>query len=137
MIVKWNGDGILMVPVVGGGGKGRTGGEPLVRLLPGFNEVADEQWNLIRPHVQQKMDSGKLEEFSKKEKDEEGNSVISGVALRRFMPNRAREAVKECYSIETLEFWLKGAKDYEPETRDEIRAMIKDQIAAIKEGKTA
>lgn len=141
MIVKWNGDGLLVAPLVEQntdasktGVPFQVGGEKIITIIPGFNEVPDEVWANIEPHIQDKMKSGQIEEFSKQEKGDDGIVIRHGIPLRRFLPERAREVVRNCFSLDSLQKWLEGYEEVEQETRDEIRNEIKDQIEKIKAG---
>ena len=141
MIVKYDGKGLLVIPVVTPLKPGEqrvrgTGGEDLVKLIPGFNEVPDSKWNLVRSHLESKIEKGTIVEWCNKyEKDEKGKVIqVEGTSLRRFRARDAKEAVQGCYNLDSLSLWLEGYGEVEQEVRDEIRVAIKEQIDLINSG---
>jgi len=144
MIVKWNGKGLLMTPIVEmeteeqrtRGGVPMVGGERQVRLIPGYNEVKDEDWVLMKSQLFNHIKEKKLEYFASTKKDETtGELVEKGVALRRQNVNKAREMVLDCFCLDSLLAWLKGGEGYEAEDRSDIRVLIEEQMNSINEGK--
>jgi hypothetical protein len=159
MIVNWKGDRVLSVPVLMARSSEQSslkfsnpvGGEKLVRLIPGYNEIMEKDWEIVADLLQRYIDNGKLETFGKKERqdvevevvDSESGEVSKevesvtkerGISIRRFTPKAAKDAVKGCFNLDTLNFWLTGSETYEAEVRDEIRVLIKEQVDQIQGG---
>jgi len=162
MIFKWKGDGVLTVTPFDVNvfkqfdGMDKKAREEAVRpyaepvdqvvIIPGWDEVPDAVWDLCRPHIVNKIDSGMIEELAREEEvpvlDAEGKPVVDangkpktekkyvGVTIADFKnrqgavfnPAKLVEIIRGCNSVKTLQQW----KD--KDARDEIRAEIKDQI---------
>lgn len=149
MIVKWNGDGVLAIQPMNRdfktgqikkvpGLEDRIATGDMIRLIPGYNDIPEDEWNRARLEVMDRIKSESIQEFGLKDKldGKNGEKVgVTGSALRRFPPTKATQMVKETFSVETLNDWLKGRPDLEPETRDEVRLRIKQQLESIKLGK--
>jgi hypothetical protein len=142
MIVKLNRDsdknqyGQLVIPIIDyEADKGAEASTPtgFVRLMPGYNNVPDEKWNIIKKELRDKMEKGLIELQGKKGKDAEGNEIIEGCPLRDINVVTALKIVKDCFNIDTLKEWLENTEGRR-ETRDEIRLEIKNQIAMIESG---
>lgn len=145
MIVKWNGKGLCTFSVNRTKAFMQTTGNSemaikpaandVVTLVPGYNEVDDPKWIVARPNILRYIEKGKIEEVCKEMINEEtGDKELKSYPLVKIKPEAAVEFVKGCFNFRTLELWLKGNKSYPPESRDEIRAMIKDQLEAINRG---
>lgn len=145
MIVKWNGKGLCTFSVNRAKafevttGKSevatRTAANDIVTLVPGYNDVDDTKWKVARPDILRYVNAGKIEEICREIVNEEtGEKEIKSYPLVKIKPEAAVEFVRGCFNFKTLELWLKGSKTYPPETRDEIRALIKDQLEAINRG---
>ena len=162
MIFNWKGDGVLTItPIDVSVPKqfdklDKKDREEAVRpytdpvdqivVIPGWNEVSDEIWDLCRPHITSKIDSGKIEELAREEEipvlGEDGKPLLNeegkpkkekkfvGVTVSDFKnrqganfgPSRLVEIIRGCNSIATLTKWL------DEDARDEIRTEIKKQI---------
>lgn len=133
MIVQLNKDGLVMIPILHED-KDKVGGEEMVRLIPGYNEILDEVWLNVRNHVDYHLASGVIVEYGRKEKDEDGNDILVGTSIRRQTPSKAKEMVKNCFCLDTLDLWENGSDDYEMETRADIRVLIEKQRKNILNG---
>jgi len=156
MIVNWKGARILSVPVINPEMKeieathGTTGGGIQVSIIPGYNEVLDVYWPGVIDSLNRYIEAGVLDLFGKRQTVEEGDDdyisdedseekgkpIIKylGQPLRRLQPKKARIAVTNCFNMQSLELWLNGTDDYEAESRDETRVLIKEQIEKINSG---
>jgi hypothetical protein len=114
MLIKWNGDGLLGLPQVAVGVK--EGSTDLfsndmgrvVILLPGWNEITDEEWELAAPHIKDKMEgeNPKIEIYAKKEADKETGSVrYVGQAIGDVRSDKARDIVTNCFNVKCLKKW--------------------------------
>jgi len=149
MIVKWNGDGMLVIRLMNrdfktmkvqkheGLDDGRVAAGKMIRLIPGFNDIPEDEWNQARLEVLDRIKDEKIIEYCKDKLDgETGEKVgVTGASIRRQHVNTARTMIKECFDVKTLNDWLNGRDDLEPETRDEMRLRIKQQLEKIRTGK--
>ena len=128
MLVKWNGEGLLGVSLIGGeGSKESTGVEV---LLPGWNEISDENWALMALHLKDKIESEKIVLYGKKEADKATGAITySGQALRDVRADLARDIVKECYSVKCLKVWVE-----DPKLSSEVRFLVDKQIEYCMKG---
>lgn len=136
MIVRFDGKNVSGVPLILSNGEGLgLGAVRIIRLMPGYSEIPDAEYFQVRDTLGRLLKDKTLTEFAKEEKNPEtGETTVRGIALRRFPPDKAREAVRNCYCLRSLELWLTGNDGYELESRDEIRVLIKEQMELIKAG---
>ena len=141
MIVNWKKPkaGVKIVPITNERGEI----EKNLVLLPGYNEVSEEDWNKARNHAQIAdyikrgffEEVGEVKELPQTEEEKKNGkkngkkkSKIKEIPLGKLKAEKALEVVNDTYQIETLEKWRKV------ESRDEIRAAIANQIEAINKG---
>ena len=144
MIINWTKKNPNTIPFAfdkGGGG--------VVRLLYGHNAVDDNEWEAAKKNLTpndyqfyeeisdmidvkkeievEKVVDGKKTKVkgSKKVKKKVIEKVSSG--LIKFKPEEANKMILDCFNTGTLKSWLKK------ETRDEVRADIKNQLDLILE----
>jgi hypothetical protein len=89
-----------------------------VQLLPGVNEVTDDEWKILEVHLTQEI---KRREIIKIEKDvSKSNRAPDGKAknLKEFPSENAVVLVNKCVNPDTLKKW------YQEETREEVRLAI-------------
>ncbi len=112
-----------------------------VVLLPGNNEVSDEDWNAARPNAKDDIDRGDLTEVEASEEkievpkidpktgkdleEKEEKIVFSGSSFRRIKPEKASKIIKNTFNIDTLNKWKKI------ETRDAIRLELSNRIEKV------
>ena len=143
MIVGWRkkGAGVKIIPV--SAANGVVVGK--VTLLPGNNEVKDEDWAIARNQVKDEIDRGLIKEIemevktiekdvetgeidpktkkSKTEKKKE--TVIKAKEFKKIEIKQAIEIVNNTSNLATLEKWRKK------EGRDSVRAAIQNQIEEV------
>ena len=143
MIINYKGKGLLMVPITHkeDGSSIKIGGRSMVRIIPGYNEILDNEYLLVRPHLLEHISEGTIEEYGRKEKrvdreTGEEHEFYVGTSIRRQTPAKAAEMAKNCYSLDTINIWLNGVEDgsYEPEAREDIRLILREQERKIKTG---
>lgn len=128
MLIRWTKDNILTAPLIDVNYKGPlVGKDTVLVLLPGWNEVTDEQWDLAYIHVKDKLEAGLLELYcTKKQGSEPGTVEFVGQALRDVRADKAREIVKGCFNMKNLKTWQDDMK-----ITTEIRHLIDRQIENI------
>lgn len=130
MLVKWNGDGLLGVPLVGGPKDNVVGKSSVEILIPGWNEVTDANWELMALHLKDKLEDETIALYGKKEVNKETGVVsYSGQALRDVRADIGRDIVKECYSVKCLEVWAE-----DPKISSDVQFFIAKQIEYCKTG---
>lgn len=126
MLIKWNREsGALSIPIIGTNVATTIDGSKLVILMPGWNEVADDVFNQIQPHIVDKMDSGDLEIYAKKEGTGDDVKYV-GSPLRDVRADKARDIVNGCFNVELLQTWRQDAK-----IPTEIRHLVDMQLEKI------
>jgi len=94
-----------------------------VQLLPGTNEITDDEWLVIKDHLKRELDAGLIvvvEKASSKAPDGKARNL-------KDMPTKeAVELVEGCNNPETLTKW------YGEEIRDEVRVLIVEKMKELK-----
>jgi hypothetical protein len=149
MIVNWKkpGAGILTIPCITEH-QGRNVISKTLVLIPGCNDIKDSDWKIARPQALGKIENGLIEEVKvkvvkekiiEKEIEKKGKNgkkeiivemhkekmEIEATELNDIPAKKAREVVKNAFNLTTLEKWL------EKESRDEIRAVINNQMDLV------
>jgi hypothetical protein len=114
MLIKWNGKGLLGLPQVEvtekEGSKDLFSNDlgNVVVIMPGWNEITDEAWNLAVPHIKDKMegDTPLIEIYAKKEADKETGAIrYVGQAIEDVRSDKARDFVQNCFNVKVLKKW--------------------------------
>jgi hypothetical protein len=130
MIVNWKKEkaGLLTVSKMIKGVIVKT-----ISILPGHNEINDDDWEGIKGQLQSKIDEGHIEVVAKEvvkeielENGKTKTKKSTATKLAELEPDQALEIVQNTFDIKTLQKWRKS------ETRDEIRAAVADQIEFVK-----
>lgn len=91
----------------------------IVQLLPGVNEVTEEEWTAMRPNIDSELMSGEITILAQKVSDGRGRPGGRKAKDLVQMPvNIAVTYISECMNPETLTKW------YLEETREEVRLAI-------------
>lgn len=91
----------------------------LVQLLPGVNEVTENEWAAMRPNITAELESGEIAILAQKVSDGRGKPGGRKAKDLVQMPvNIAVTYINECMNPETLTKW------YKEETREEVRLAI-------------
>jgi hypothetical protein len=131
MLVKWNGDGLKMIPIIPSQVKSDEG-RPLpvlsnIKLLPGVNQIDDRNWESAKDHVKLDLELGRLVEIKEKGKEEGGKTIT--VTLFKDLPApKARAIIKTVTNVANLQDWL------ENEDRPDIRAALQNRLDFILKG---
>lgn len=117
MIVKLNENRVIMLPA--------KDGEPMLRLIPGINEVPDPQWNIAKKSLEPKLAVKLIEEMGSttvKGKGQNAPDVSVGKTLKDFNFSEAESIIKQTLDVKLLETWKKS------EERQDVRLAILNQI---------
>jgi hypothetical protein len=131
MIIRYKpkNDHIKIVPLIPVDDAGRkvklSGTKSQIQLLPGVNEVTDDEWIVIKPYLQSMI--GK-EVFAVEKEAPKSKRAPEGKA-KNIIEMPVKEAVayaQECVNPETLKKW------YQEETREEVRIIIVQKMEELK-----
>ena len=117
MLVKLNDNRVVMVPA--------TEGAPMLRLIPGINEIPDAQWSAVKKSLEVKLASKKIEEvgaITAKGKGQNAPDVTVGKTIKDLSFSEAESIIKQTLDVNLLETWKKG------EERQDVRLAIHNQI---------
>jgi hypothetical protein len=92
-----------------------------VQLLPGVNEVTDQEWAVMKSHLVREIASGEVSTIEKT--DAKG---VKAHDLKKVSAKEATALVAECLNPDTLKKW------YQEETRQEIRLAIVEKMKELK-----
>lgn len=139
MIVKSNMERMKVIPIRTAAAqvptklKGKTSNAKNVILFPGANYVKDEDWEMAMiansASLERSFAAGDLELVAKKTEVKEGDKKVKkeqSVTFAELKPQKAKSLIKDTNDLKSIEQWLKE------ETRDEIRATLRDRAEEIK-----
>ena len=92
----------------------------MVQLIPGTNEVTDDEWKAMRGNIQSELDSGEIKILAQK--------LSTGAKAKNLKEMSAANAVRyvnECNSPETLKKW------YSEITKEEVRLAITKRMQKL------
>lgn len=95
-------------------------GRSMVQLIPGTNEVTDDEWKAMRGNIQSELDSGEIKILAQK--------LSAGVKAKNLKEMSAANAVRyvnECNSPDTLKKW------YSEITKEEVRLAITKRMQKL------
>ena len=98
----------------------------LVQLLPGVNEVTEEEWKSMRPNIADELERGEIKILAQKVSDGRGKPGGRKAKDLVQMPvNIAVTYISECMNPETLVKW------YKEETREEVHIHITKKLEKL------
>lgn len=89
----------------------------LVQLLPGVNEVTENEWKCMKPNIKAELDRGEITILAQKVTGKD-KKTVKATDLKEMPVNVAVTYIKDCMNQETLNKWFRE------ETRDEVLAAI-------------
>ena len=95
-------------------------GRSMVQLIPGTNEVTDDEWKAMRPNIEAELNSGEIKILAKK--------LDNGTKLKNLKEMSVADAVRyvnECNSPDTLKKW------YNEITKEEVRLAITKKMQKL------
>lgn len=92
----------------------------MVQLIPGTNEVTDDEWKAMRGNIQSELDSGEVKILAQKLSD-----GVKAKNLKEMSVANAVRYVNECNSPETLKKW------YSEITKEEVRLAITKRMQKL------
>jgi hypothetical protein len=97
-----------------------------IQLLPGVNEVTDDEWKVMQVHLAREITAKVIvpiiREVPKSKRAPSGKAQN----LNQYPPDKAVALVKECVNPDTLKKW------YQEETREEVRLVIVKKMEELK-----
>ena len=95
-------------------------GRSIVQLIPGTNEVTDDEWKAMRGNIQAELDSGEIKLLA--QKLDNGTKAKN---LKEMSVANAVRYVNECNSPDTLKKW------YNEITKEEVRLAITKKMQKL------
>lgn len=95
-------------------------GRSMVQLIPGTNEVTDDEWKAMRGNIQAELDSGEIKLLA--QKLDNGTNAKN---LKEMSVANAVRYVNECNSPDTLKKW------YNEITKEEVRLAITKKMQKL------
>lgn len=95
-------------------------GRSMVQLIPGTNEVTDDEWKAMRGNIQSELDSGEVKILAQKL-----SAGVKAKNLKEMSSANAVRYVNECNSPETLKKW------YSEITKEEVRLAITKRMQKL------
>lgn len=106
--------------------EGLTLERTMIHLLPGTNEVTDDEWKAMRGNIVSELDNGEITILAQKVGDGRGKPGGRKAKNLVDMPvNIAVKYVSECNNPETLTKWYKEV------TKEEVRLAITKRMKAL------
>jgi hypothetical protein len=117
---------VKTIPVVvnPGGEKAVLLASDAIILRPGTNELAEEQWKAIQPHIQDEIEQKIIVPFTVPVKKAGG--VTKARTLKDVPVSTARKIIESCQNVADLKKWLKQ------ELPDEIMLLVLRRIRKFK-----
>lgn len=98
----------------------------MVHLLPGTNEITDDEWKAMRGNIASELEAGEITILAQKVGDGRGKPGGRKAKNLVDMPvNIAVKYVSECNNPETLQKWYKEI------TKEEVRLAITKRMKAL------
>jgi hypothetical protein len=99
---------------------------PQVQLLPGVNEVTDDEWKIMKPHLAAELKSKVISIVEKEVQKSKRAPDGKAKNLKEMPADEAIELVSKCVNPDTLKKW------YREETREEVRLSIVEMMKELK-----
>lgn len=106
-------------------GKGYTFDNDSVVLRPGTNELTDEEWEAIQPHIKDQIDK-EIVPFSILVKDGKGGRAKKAKTLKDVPVATARKIIQGCQDPATLKKW------FNQELPDELLLVLSKRMRQLK-----
>lgn len=95
-------------------------GRSMVQLIPGTNEVTDDEWKAMRGNIQAELESGEIKILAQKL-----STGVKAKNLKEMSVANAVRYVNECNSPDTLKKW------YNEITKEEVRLAITKRMQKL------
>lgn len=97
-----------------------------IQLLPGTNEISDDEWLVIKDHVKKDIENKIIIPIEKTVTPSKRAPTGKAKSLKEMPSPEAIALVEKCTNPETLTKW------YNEETREDVRLRIVNQMKEIK-----
>jgi len=99
---------------------------PQVQLLPGTNEISDDEYLVIKDHIKRELESKVIVPIEKTVPTNKRAPSGKAKNLKEMPTQEAIALVQACVNPETLTKW------YQEETREEVRLLITETMKELK-----
>jgi hypothetical protein len=97
-----------------------------VQLLPGVNEVTDDEWKVMQVHLAREIAAKVIVPIIRDVQKSKRAPAGKAQNLKQYPADKAVALVKECVNPDTLKKW------YQEETREEVRLIIVKKMEELK-----
>jgi len=97
-----------------------------VQLLPGINEISDDEYLVIKDHIKKELESKVIVPIEKDVAPSKRAPTGKAKNLKEMPAAEAVAMVQACVNPETLTKW------YQEETREEVRLQITEKMKELK-----
>lgn len=132
MLIKYvpkSGDHLKIVPLipVGGAAREKKPTRTQVVLFPGTNEVTDDEWAVMQPHIAGELKAGILLTLERQEHGKSGEGEKQPAKRLAELPvHAAEDFVRQCVNPDTLRKW------YNEEARGSVRLQLIKRMEKLK-----
>lgn len=116
---------IKTIPLIPSAEDPKSYNRSIVQLMPGTNEVSEDEWAAIKPHIAAEIKSGEIVPFSvdapKSKAPDKKAKTLKDVPARI-----AKEIIEKCVNPATLKKW------FAEETRDEVLLIVIKRMRKLK-----
>jgi hypothetical protein len=127
MLLNWKKDNLKVVPLIPITDEAKKVQlkRSVLTLLPGINEVGDDEFLVAKPHLAANIKQGTLVVLQEKTATAPGRPQKPANSIVDLPVKKAVALIKETHSQETLNLWLAL------ETRDEVRKRISARLKEL------
>jgi hypothetical protein len=121
-------DHIKIIPLIAVSAEAKkvTITRPQVQLLPGTNEISDDEYLVIKDHIKKELESKVIVPLEKAVSPNKRAPSGKAKNLKEMPTQEAIALVQGCVNPETLNKW------YQEETREEVRLQITEKMKELK-----
>jgi hypothetical protein len=97
-----------------------------IQLLPGTNEITDDEWEAIKPHIATEIKAGEITTLTVKARSNRRTPDGKARSLKDVPASVARDIIEKCVNPSTLKKW------FGEETRDEVLLIVTKRMRKLK-----
>lgn len=97
-----------------------------IQLLPGTNEITDDEWAAIKPHLAAEIKAGEIAVLSVKAKPGKRTPDGKARSIKDVPVSVARDIIEKCVNPATLKKW------FTDESRDEVLLLVTKRMRKLK-----
>jgi hypothetical protein len=128
MLIKYKPkyDHVKCIPLIPDPKDPKSYNRDTVQLLPGTNEITDDEWDAIKPHLAAEIKAGEIVPLSVKAKPGRRSPDGKARSIKDVPVSVARDIIEKCVNPATLKKW------FTDETRDEVLLLVTKRMRKLK-----